>query len=246
MISIVHGLLAILVGTLTAELAMGDDATLKSSVVKIVQYAATVEIGAGFIVKAEKDVVYILTASHVVGSANTVKVYFLDRPNSPVELDIRDIPRQPDQNTGLALIYITPTGLIPPGLRPLSIDATELTSEDNLVAIGHPRIGADWSMDRGNYAGPKGSGLTFTMPLSEGNSGGPVIRNGKVVALITEATKNPKAFGVPASALLQYLKGNQIQVADSSDNINISTAQNDDKCKLADPPITPCLFREKK
>jgi Trypsin-like peptidase domain len=241
---LIYTFLIAVTGMFMGEIAKSEETSIESSIVKIIQKGASEEIGTGFIVKVEQNIIYILTASHVVKGDSQPKVEFFAQRDRPVLAKKKGTEN--DDDTGLALIYITPTDSVPKGLRPLLIDLLELKNEDNLMAIGHPRMMQDWAPIKGHLSGRNGRNYVFNMPLHEGNSGGPVLRTGKVVALITQAIDNSVAYGVPASALLDFLKGNGIQIADSSDSVNAANNQNGDKCNLADPPITPCLFKEKK
>ena len=226
--------------------AKSDEETLKQSVVKITQISksGSKSGGAGFIVKVDGNIVYILTALHVVNGSDKAQVEFFNSRDNSLEIDTKKIISNENRKGDLALFHVVvKKDDTLKKISPLSIDTIELKfPERNLVVIGHPSDAKDWIPMNRNYASTTTGHHLFEPAMHEGYSGGPVIRNGKVVSLIVSSV-NSVAYGIPASELINFLKGTGGELFDSSSS---NLTQIDDQCKLADPPVTPCLFKEKK
>lgn len=179
---------------------------LKAGVVKI---TATVDkqhrrIGTGFIVKIEDETAYIVTASHVVEGDPQVQVAFYSDPNEP--FTAKTIGLEGGDPKGLAVLRIK--GTLPSGLRALSLDAkTTVRGGERVTLIGFPRIvGTPWAVTSGTVAGQKGRNLTFSGAADEGNSGGPLLIDGKVVGVVTEMISQ-FGYATPAVTMQFALKG---------------------------------------
>ena len=79
------------------------------------------------------------------------------------------------------------------------------------MAIGFPRMGGDWAVSKGHFSARQGRELIFAMPVGEGNSGGPLVKDGKVVALVTSEGQG-KAFAVAAASVGLFLDGSGIEI----------------------------------
>ena len=141
----------------------------------------------------------VFTNSHVVGDSKKVAVYFM--------------PKNSGKNTGqdfmagmvvnnnkeadLALIKLLKT---PTGVKPLSLaDASTIRIGQDVHAIGHPGLGAQWTYTRGyigqilkNHEWGYNDGITrkaqmviqSQTPIMEGNSGGPLLNDaGQVIGV---------------------------------------------------------------
>jgi tetratricopeptide (TPR) repeat protein len=184
---------------------------LKKAVVKITAKAEgeQTKVGTGFIVKLEGNSVYLATASHVVEGDSHPFIEFYTQPNKLVAA--RVIRLEGGNPRGLALLRVE--GELPTGLSTLDLDASsQIHGGEPLTIIGFPRIvGTPWAITQGSIAGLSGRDLTFTGATDEGNSGGPLIREGKVIGLITEIT-GPFGYAIPANTLAFALQGWGIQL----------------------------------
>ena len=85
-----------------------------------------------------------------------------------------------DAKTDLALFHIEITDVTPKNITLLSIDLAELQpNKDILTAIGHPSMPGSWSAIQGRYTKIAQRKYVFNMSVTEGYSGGPVLRGGK-------------------------------------------------------------------
>lgn len=180
--------------------------SLKKGVVKV--SSITVEgkqkVGTGFIVRLEADAAYIVTASHVVEGARKVQVEFFTRRNRPVPA--RTIGIEGGYPQGLATLLVEDK--IPSGLSVLKLTSSlPVGGGDSVTTIGFPRIaGVPWATIPGNIIGRKGRAITFSGTVDEGNSGGPLIKEGLVIGVVTEV-REQFAYAIPALIARYTLEG---------------------------------------
>ena len=159
---------------------------LKAGVVKITSRVGGQErVGTGFIVKLEEDVAYIVTASHVVEGDAEPLVTFYPKPTQSFASRILGLEGANPQ--GLAALIVENN--LPNNVKSLTLDKTvDFAGTEEIIVIGFPRLaGSAWMVTRATLGGKKGSTLTFTGAVNEGNSGGPLLLTGKVVGVITES-----------------------------------------------------------
>src|SRR5712691_3894251 len=85
--------------------AFGQDiATLKAGVVRV-ENKARKAVGTGFIVKIDRDLLYIVTSSHVVKGSQNPDVYLYNRQQQD-PLPARLIFREDESQKGLALLTL--------------------------------------------------------------------------------------------------------------------------------------------
>lgn len=175
-------LLAILFpGSLLAQ----DLPRVKKGVVRITaQVEGKTRVGAGIIVKLEHDAAYILTASHVIEGDHDPQVTFFPDPHRPFRARVLGL--EGGDPRGLAALRVE--GKLPPDLYALILDQkTSVSGGEPVALIGFPRVeGTLWTVTTGTISGRKGSALSFSGIADEGNSGGPVLVQGKVVGIVTE------------------------------------------------------------
>jgi tetratricopeptide (TPR) repeat protein len=106
----------------------------------------------------------------------------------------------------LAVLLVN--GEIPQGLLALDIDATvQLSDRDAIASIGFPQAsGVAWAVTKGHISGAKGRDIVFSPASEEGNSGGPLIKDGKVIGVVTESS-GQYGYATPASIVILTLKG---------------------------------------
>ncbi len=161
-------------------------------------------IGTGFIVSLGDESAYILTASHVVEGA-TLTVNFYTNPDKAYIGTTRNM--QGDNTKGLAVITVE--GPLPEGLRSLSLASNfEVKGGENATVIGFRRSPPiQWGILQGILTGQIGADLIVSGAVAnEGNSGGPILVNEKVVGVLTEVLDDI-GYAVPASITKITLKG---------------------------------------
>ena len=183
---------------------------LKKGVVKITATAAGQQrVGTGFIVRIEDDTVYIVTASHVVeGAALTVN--FFTNPDKGYEGTTRNM--QGGNPKGLAVIRVQ--GPLPEGIRSLVLASSfEVKGGESATVIGFRRSPSiQWGVLQGILTGQTGADLIVSgVGANEGNSGGAILVNEKVVGVMTEVLDDI-GYAVPASITQIILKGWGVRV----------------------------------
>jgi hypothetical protein len=162
-----------------------DIAQVKNGVVKItVQVEGKTRVGSGIIVKLDNDHAYIVTASHVVEGDQHPNVMFFTEPHRPFKARVLGL--EGGDPRGLAALLVE--GHLPDDLQALTLDqAASVNGGEPVTLIGFPRLeGTLWTVTTGTISGRKGSALSFAGIADEGNSGGPVLFQGKVVGIVTE------------------------------------------------------------
>ncbi len=179
---------------------------LKTGVVKIkAQTLGKQKIGTGFIVQLTKDKAYIVTASHVVSGDKHPQVEFFTQKNITVSTTV--VGLESGELRGLAVLLVSGKENLPAGISALSLDPSAyVEGGDEVVVIGFPRLAGPWSVIKGDIVSRKGREIIFSGAVDEGNSGGPMIKEGKVVALVAGVV-GPYGNAIPASSLRLFLAG---------------------------------------
>ena len=178
---------------------------LKAGVVKITStFGGISRLGTGAIIKIEQNSVYIITAAHVVEGDPNPLITFYTSPHHPYSSRI--IGLEGDNPKGLAVMIVEDKISIK--LKELSVDQTMLISGgEKGILIGFPRVsGKPWMVTPATLGGQYGRDLAFSGNADEGNSGGPIFIDGRVVGIITHMADQ---FGnaAPAVSIIQALKG---------------------------------------
>ena len=150
-----------------------DVEQLKHGVVRVLSHtqAGIAKTGTGFIVKIDADVVYIVTATHVVQGAEKIEVEFFAKRDALVPAKVGNM--EDDSLRGIAFLVVRTS--TPPGTRPLVLaPAFKLKDAiDEVLAIGFPRGAPAWSPKSLKFATRDGRELLFDGKVNQGNSGGP-------------------------------------------------------------------------
>jgi hypothetical protein len=174
---------------------------LMAGVVRVVSQPpeAPPRTGTGFVIKVERDLAYIATASHVIKDDPAPQVEFFQRRNRLVKAEV--VRQQYDDDKGLALLLVRGAGgNLPEGLPALAFGASnEVRVGQDLWVIGFGQGQGDWGLIRAAVASFDGADFKLDGRIEEGNSGGPVIRNGKVVGLVTSVVRG---FGIAKPSLI--------------------------------------------
>jgi Tol biopolymer transport system component len=179
-----------------------DIEILQRGVVKVT--STTLEgkrkIGTGFVVRLGADVVYIVTASHVIEGARDIEVAFFTGKNRLIAAKVLDLEGGDPQ--GLAALAVE--GKIPAGVSVLKMNRVTLVrAGEPVTMIGFPDAGGPWAVTKGEIVGRKGKSIAFSGAVEEGNSGGPLIKEGQVIGVVTEA-RVPFAYATP-TPIAQYV-----------------------------------------
>lgn len=134
--------------------------------------------------KLEEDHVYIVTASHVIEGDPQPNAMFFSAPHRPFRARVLGL--EGGNPAGLAAVLIE--GKLPPDLQALNLDqTTSVSGGEAITLIGFPQLeGSLWTVTTGTLSGRRGSALSFACVADEGNSGGPVLFQGKVVGIVTQ------------------------------------------------------------
>ena len=158
--------------------------------------------GTGFIVSLYSDSALIVTASHVVEGTQKILVQFSVRSDVTFPGTVQRM-RGADPR-GLAVLSVKDP---PPGVVVLKLAAdSQVKLSDDVMALGFPRISPGFSALPGKVASRDGTDILFAAPVDEGSSGGPLMRGGHVVGVVTEAT-NGIGRAVPAFIVAATLDG---------------------------------------
>ena len=176
---------------LSSALAQVDVGTLKKGVVKISsEFSNSRKVGTGFIAAKSKKHLYIVTASHVVEeeteAPHAIQVTFFTHQEETFAAKI--VKKEGGDPRGLALLKVG--GDVPDDVQILSWDATtSVSGGEEIHLIGFPRIGGNaWAVTKGTLSGFDGPVLKFSGTVAEGNSGGPVLYQGRVIGVVMEVT----------------------------------------------------------
>jgi len=162
-----------------------DIAQVKKGVVKITaQVEGKNKVGSGVVVKLDEDHVYLVTASHVIEGDPHPNVFFYAAPHRAYRARVLGL--EGGNPAGLAALLVE--GKIPSDLVALHLDQTAAVSGgEPITLIGFPRAeGSMWTVTTGTLSGRRGSALSFSGTADEGNSGGPVLFQNRVVGIVTE------------------------------------------------------------
>jgi hypothetical protein len=183
-----------------------DIDALRNAVVKITSMLdGKRRIGTGLVVQVSNEAAYIATASHVIEGDNAPKVEFFSRQNAPVDAEV--VKLEGGDPRGLALLAVRDRRRVPREARALPVTSdAEAVPGDDVIAIGFPEGAGPWAVVKANVASRDGRDLVLSGDLAEGNSGGPVIRDGAVVGLVT-SLQGQFARATPAPILRIALQG---------------------------------------
>lgn len=185
-----------------------DIALLRAGVVKITAKppGGSPQVGTGFIVRINRDreSVYIITAAHVVSGDPRPQVEFFPKRNVPVPAEVLGAEGS-DEVRGLAMLMVRGNANIPSDIAALQL-ASDIHLGEDIILIGFPRGAGPSAIIRGNVSSREGHDIYFSPTVGEGNSGGPIIQNGKVVGLVGAGNQS-MGQGVTARSIEDYTEG---------------------------------------
>ncbi|WP_447962450.1 SUMF1/EgtB/PvdO family nonheme iron enzyme [Nitrospira sp. Ecomares 2.1] len=177
---------------------------VKKGVVKITALVSgQPNVGTGFIVKLDKDAAYIVTAAHVISGDSKPQVWFFPHPHQSFGSQVLGIDGT--NENGLATLRVSDS--LPDGIAALPLDqTTQASGGETITFIGFPSNLAPWTVSTGSISGRKGPHLMFQALVEEGHSGGPLLLDGKVIGVVTDA-QGRLGYAVPTPVLAIALKG---------------------------------------
>lgn len=197
MSQLVRGCLSILVlGTVCCSQVWADEQeAIKQGVVRVrAQVDGKVREGTGFIVKSRNDIVFIVTAAHVIEGDPSPRVEFYAGKSRTLPARIVGIEAGDAQ--GLAVLAVE--GEIPAHTTLLLNQEKQIKDGDRVTVVGFPRtLGVPWAVTEGTIMSRKGKKLLLSGPVEEGNSGGPLFKDGEVIGVLVSKTAG-YFYAVPA------------------------------------------------
>ena len=194
---------------LTQPVAAQDLEDLMPGAVRIFAHPSqgSPRTGTGFIVRATPDVVYIVTAAHVVEGDPQPEVEFFTKRDVPVRAAVKGAERGDDQR-GLALLSVAGKDNIPAGIvvLPLASDNLTIARAEEVAVIGLPREARDWAIIYGRFISRTGRDVTLDINIDEGASGAPVLKSRSVIGLV-QGFGRSYVRGNPIESVRSYLKG---------------------------------------
>jgi V8-like Glu-specific endopeptidase len=181
---------------------------LKSAVVRI-RNTRDGEVGTGFIVKVDKNLIYIVTASHVVKGSENPEVFLYNRQQEALSAKLRY--REDENLKGLALLTLksndakTFSDLVAASFG----DSSQLNGGELVKIIGFPDGTSFWTVSSGTISRVEGNYLIFSGPIRGGNSGGPVILNdGQVIGMVTDTIESQEiSSATKAETIVSFING---------------------------------------
>ena len=169
--------------------------------------------GTGFIVRLDKDRVYIVTAAHVVRSNEYPNVYFFNRAHDPIQAKL--INREDnDDLKGLAFLRVQASAEVLKGVMPLLLSNSSVKGGEAVSIIGFPDGTDKWSVTRATISRLEGREMVFAGPVRTGNSGGPVLLDGQVIGMVTD-TIQELGYASQSANIVIYIRGIDAETASS-------------------------------
>lgn len=211
----------IITGLVLQGIALAQDVdTLRSGVVKIVAIEeGKQKTGTGFVVQHAPGNMLIVTTSHVIKGDKFPKVEFYTLRNTWIDAEVL----HNDERREIALLRILDRASAPSNVKVFSLSSSrDVKDNEELVAIGFPRGGGPWAAVRVTLASRQGIDLTLDGNIDEGNSGGPVLKQDKIVGLVTDADRFGRA--VPAEIVTMVLEGWGIMLTENRQGTSASSS----------------------
>lgn len=165
------------------------------------------KVGSGIIIGQDPSSIYIVTASHVVRGDSHPTVEFFPQVGRPFQAKVLISEVQADTN-GIAVVRVSEELSRVPEIVVLGLDKRpHFQPASPILMIGHPRIiGVPWAITKGEIIGQVERSIRFSGLVEEGNSGGPLIFDGKILGVIT-GTFREFSEAVPVEIVKLVLDG---------------------------------------
>ncbi|MGV7229456.1 MAG: SUMF1/EgtB/PvdO family nonheme iron enzyme [Nitrospirales bacterium] len=179
---------------------------LKAGVVKIT--TKTGQVGTGFIVRVEPEILYLITAAHVIAGDPEPEVEFFATRNMSVNGSVLPGAELNDDLRGLALVVVRGKVHIPDGVTALpfgkSVDL--VSGGEEALVIGHPGGGGDWAILKRQISNRIGRDIALDPNVESRFSGGPIIVRHHVVGIVM-SRREGFGLGITHKSVLNYLEG---------------------------------------
>ena len=184
---------------------------LKSGVVKI--YTKGKITGSGFIIKHNKDLIYILTAYHVVENDDAPFVEFFTYDGGRTHQKIAAQRICFDRDSDIALLKVSNQDNMPPPekLYVYKFYSCRLKEQNQIQIIGVPADIDSWTISDGQII-QVGSDVIFTGFFQQGNSGGPLVKDDDVVGIVKDSASASCGHAIPVSLLQLFLDDHDIKL----------------------------------
>ncbi|MEO7863351.1 MAG: SUMF1/EgtB/PvdO family nonheme iron enzyme, partial [Nitrospirales bacterium] len=212
-----------------------DIARLQSGVVKITaQVEGKSKEGTGVIVRLESDAAYILTAAHVVAGDPNPKVEFFTNKYALVSAQLLPGTESGDEMRGLALLLVRGKENLPTGTTALPLDGIgKFSAGDEIIMVGFPRGAGPWHVIKGNIGSTRANDIFFSPSVDTGNSGGPIVRQGKVIGIVMATELSGR--GLTANRAQAYIAGFEIAAQTSTDSLSMASVPSPPPTATAKP-----------
>ncbi|HTG36081.1 MAG TPA: SUMF1/EgtB/PvdO family nonheme iron enzyme [Thermoanaerobaculia bacterium] len=160
--------------------------------------------GTGFVVGLDHDKATIVTASHVIEGMEMarVQVAFAGDPKSfPADVILGMDFNNPN---GLAVFLVR--GTLPSGTTVLSLDSERPHIGEALFLLGFPNMELSPRTTQRVLSARRGTSLLIDQEIGEGFSGGPVLKDGKVVGVVI-GMDGQTTYAVNAVVVREALEG---------------------------------------
>jgi cytolethal distending toxin subunit A len=186
--SLLAALLAVAAPLVSGKNQVGVE-ELRASVVKITSKAPEGQprTGTGFIVHVDGDLVYIATASHVVEGDQKPLVAFYHDQRRPVTAEIGRLEGGNDKGLGFLIVR---NGAVAEKVKALDWSSEIVRGGEDVLAIGFNQGIGEQRVMKGSVASVSGSDIEIDARVDEGASGAPILMNGRVVGMMTSASRN--------------------------------------------------------
>jgi hypothetical protein len=202
-------------------LSAKDLGALEAGVVKITAKGEEqTKRGTGFIVQLSEDTVFIVTASHVVRGDNNPQVDFYTPINKSMPATVHHSDEGDPKGLGIAVLKVRGNKKLIASLLTfiLAPSSLRLHKGDDVTVIGFPRKlgGPSSSVIKGSIVKRKGQWIVFLGAITAGNSGGPILKKGKVVGLVVEEERKTYNYAISADSIKAFLNGCGIKFLEGS------------------------------
>jgi len=160
--------------------------------------------GTGFVVAVRSGRAYIVTCAHVVEGDPKPSVAFRAAPEERFSAEVRDL--QGGRMDGLALLVVDSP---PANVRALEAVTNRAATGTAVSVAGYPVSLGSFSVLPASIVSIKGAELYLAPVTGEGFSGGPVMLNGRVAAVVFGRGEFARA--VPAAIVDVYLRGLEVR-----------------------------------
>lgn len=174
---------------------------LKDGVVKVQAGGKT---GSGFIIEIRGNLVFILTAYHVVAGEDATASFYREPYQSLPATVAHNQHERDDRGVSILQVEVTDTR----GLRPLRFSQkAQIDKTKTAYALGFYKMGlVPWSITPATLIDEVDEELLFAGTIEEGNSGGPLIQDGDVVGVVTMKGVEHN-YAAPAWLAQKFIEG---------------------------------------